>query len=88
MQDKEHGVPKDKCCWHELDDEESVLFLDKCKRKVTMKYDPKMLVPVLNVNIGIKNFASFNVAFLNAIQGNALLLDDLFAFDTEDDEII
>ena len=53
-----------------------------------MKYDPKMLVPVLNVNIGIKNFASFNVAFLNAIQGNALLLDDLFAFDTEDDEII
>ena len=87
MQDKERGVPKDKRCRCELDDEEAALFLDERKRKVTMKHDPKMLVPALNLNLGIKNFASFNVAFHNAIQGNALLSDDLFTFDTEDDEI-
>ena len=87
MQDKERGVSKDKRCQCELDDGEAVLFLDECEKKVTMKHDPKMLVPALNVNPGIKNFALFNVAFHNVIQGNALLLDNLFTFDTEDDEI-
>lgn len=88
MQDKEQGVPKEKRCRCELDDEEAVLYLDEHKRKVTIKHDPKMLVPVLNVNPGIKNFESFNVAFHNVIQGDALLSDDLFTFDTdEDDEI-
>ena len=88
MQDKEQGVPKEKRCRCELDDEEAVLYLDERKRKVTIKHDPKMLVPVLNVNLGIKNFESFNVAFHNVIQGDALLSDDLFTFDTdEDDEI-
>ena len=57
MQDKERGVPKEKRCRFELDDKEAVLHLDERKRKVTIKHDLKMLVPVLNVNQGIKTFS-------------------------------
>ena len=67
MQDKERAIPKDKRCRCELDNEEAILYIDKRRRKVTIKYDPKMLVPMLNVNPGIKNFQSFNVVFNNII---------------------
>ena len=67
MQDKEWGIPKEKCSRYELDDEKVVLILDEHRRWVTIKHNPKMLVPVLNVNLGIKNFQSFNVAFHNVI---------------------
>ena len=56
MQDREKGIPKDKRCRCEMDDEEAMLYFDERRRKVTIKHDPKMLVPVLNINPGIKNF--------------------------------
>ena len=67
MQDKERGIPKEKRSRCELDDEEAVLILDERRRRVIIKHDPKMLVPVLNVNPGIKNYQSFDVAFHNVI---------------------
>ena len=37
-----------------IDDEEVVLLFDDRMQKVTIKYDPKILVPVLNTNPGIQ----------------------------------
>ena len=53
MKDKDQSMPKDKCIRFELDDEEAVLYLDERRRKITIKYDPKILVPALNFNPGI-----------------------------------
>ena len=85
MQYREKGIPKDKCCRCKIDDKEAVLHFDKRRRKVTIKHDPKMLIPVLNINPGIKNFQSFNVAFSNVIQNEGLSNDKLIDFDLESD---
>ena len=44
-----------------------------------MKNDPKMLIPVSNVNPGIKNDQIFNATFWNVIQneGSEVTSDDL-----------
>ena len=76
-------MPKDKRCRCELDDEEAVLCVDERRRKVTIKHGPKMLVPVINVNPGIKKFQSFNVAFNNIIQDEELLHDEFVDFNSE-----
>ena len=64
------GTPRDKrtCC--NIDSEEAMLYSDNHKRKVTMKYDPKMLISILNVNPGVKNFDSFNKSFCTIIQND------------------
>ena len=67
MQDREKGTPKDKHHRCKMDNKEAVLHFDERRRKVTIKHNPKILAPVLNVNPGIKNFQSFNVAFSNII---------------------
>ena len=51
---KNRGIPKDKCSTCKIDDEEAVLTFDDRCRNVTIKHDPKMLFPVLNVNLVIK----------------------------------
>ena len=68
IQEKDKGAPKDKRSTCRVYDEEAVLTFDDRRRKVTIKYDPKMLVPVLNINPGVKHFQSFNVAFNNIIK--------------------
>ena len=77
IQDKERGMPKDKRCRCEMDEEEKILCLDERQRTGTIEHDPNMLVPVLNVNPGVKNFQSFNVAFNNIIQDEVFFDDDL-----------
>ena len=46
-----------------------------------------MLVPVLNINPGIRNFQSFHVAFQNVIQDENNILSDDILMDEIDDEI-
>ena len=46
MQDKEQGILKEKHSRYELDSEEAVLVLDEYRRRVIIKHDMKMLVPV------------------------------------------
>ena len=43
-----------------------------------------MLVPVLNVNLDIKNFQSFNVIFSNIIQDEVFYKDFILALDSND----
>ena len=60
-----------------------MLHVDERRRKVTIKHDPKILVPVLNVNPGNKHFQSFNVAFNNVIQDEELSHDEFVDFNPE-----
>ena len=60
------------------------MYLDNRWRTVTIKYDPNMLVPVLNVNLDIKNFQSFNVIFSNIIQDEVFYKDFILALDSND----
>ena len=69
-------MPKDKRCHCKMDNEEVILYLDERQRIVTIKYNPNMLVPLLNINPGIKNFQFFNVAFSNIIQDEACFDED------------
>ena len=85
MQDREKGTPKDKRCRCEMDNEEAALHFNERCRKVTIKHDPKMLAPVLNINPRIKTFQSFNVVFSNIIQYKGLLNDELIDFNLESD---
>ena len=66
-----------KCSRCELDNKEVVLIFDKHRWWVTLKYDPKILVPVWIIKLGIKNFQLFNIAFNNIIQDKTVLLGDL-----------
>ena len=56
MQDRKKVIPKNKRCRCELDDEEAALCFDECCSRITMKHDPKMLIPVLDTNPEIKNY--------------------------------
>ena len=49
-------MPKDKCSRHKLDDDESVLLLDKYECIVIIKHDLKILILVLNTNPVVKIF--------------------------------
>ena len=68
IQERKQGVPNEKCSQCKIDDEEAVLLFDNRSRRVTVKHDPKMLVPVLTVNPSIKNHHSFSSAFCSVIQ--------------------
>ena len=63
IQERKQGVSKEKRSQCKIDDEEAVLLFDNRSRRVTVKYDTKMLVPVLTVNPDIKNHQSFSSAF-------------------------
>ena len=76
MQDKEQGMPKYKRSRCKLDDEEVMLYLDERRRKVTIKHDPKILVPVSNVNPGIRKHQAFTKAFYSVIHDEGRYLEE------------
>ena len=76
MKDKEQGMPKDKHSRRELDDEEAMLCLDECRRKVAVKHDPKIIVPVLNVNPGIGNYQEFTKVLFSVIHDEGSYLEE------------
>ena len=63
IKERNQGVPKDKISQYNIDDQEAVLLFDNRTIGFTIKHDPKMLVPILNVNPGIKNCHSFQLPF-------------------------
>ena len=50
--------------------------VDTDNKKVTIKHDPKMLVPVLNMNLGVRNYQSFHKAFCSLIHDDGQDLED------------
>ena len=68
---------KEKRSYCHIINEEAILVHHERQRKSTVNHDPRMLVQVLNMNAGIHTFESFNVAFVNMIQNEALLSDDM-----------
>ena len=62
IQERKQGVPKDKRSQFNIDYEEAVLIFDNRTKKFAIKHDPKMLVPVLTVKPGIKNYQYFSTA--------------------------
>ena len=68
IQETKQGVPKEKCFQWNIEDEDAVLLFDNRSRRVTVKHDPKLLVPDLTVNPGIKNYQSFSLAFFSVKQ--------------------
>ena len=68
IQERKQSVPTKKRSLCKIDDEEAILLFDKRTKRVNVKNNPKMLVPVLTVNLGIKNYQSFSTAFCSAIQ--------------------
>ena len=77
MQEKERCALKEKQSDCHINDKEAILACDERRRRATTKHDPRMLVPVLNTNSGIKNFECFNATFGNMIQNEALLSDGM-----------
>ena len=64
-----------------------MLLFDDRKRKVTIKHDPKMLVPVLNANPVIRNYQSFNKSFCSLIHDDGLAIEeDLISIDVNNSE--
>ena len=68
IQESKQCVPKDKRSICKVDDEEAMSLFDKRTKRVTVKHNPKMLVPVLKVNPGIHNYQSFSTTFCSVIQ--------------------
>ena len=68
IQERKQGVSKDKLSLCKIEEEEVMLIFDKRTRRVAVKHDPKILVPVLTVNPGIKNHQSFSTVFCSATQ--------------------
>lgn len=68
LKEKKHDVLKDKRSQCKIDDEEAMLLFYQRTRRFTIKHDPKMLVPILTVNLGIKNYRSFSTAFCSITQ--------------------
>ena len=58
------GVPKHKRSKCEIYDEEVILLFDNITKRVTVKHDPKMIIPVLTVNPGINNYQLFSNPFV------------------------
>ena len=68
IQERKQGVPKDRCSQCKIDDEEAALLFDNIKRRVTVKHDPKMIVPVLRENPSINKYQSFPTSFFSIMQ--------------------
>ena len=81
MQEKDEGAPKDKRSTCKIDDEELALTFYNQRRNVTIKHDPKMVVPVLNVNPEIKKKQLCNVACNGMMQNEETLSDDVLRID-------
>ena len=64
MQEKEKFTPKHKRSTCHKDDEEAALTFEDRRRKLTINHDPKMLFPVLNINLGV-NVQPCNATFKN-----------------------
>lgn len=85
IQERDNGTPKDKRSKCEINDEEAIFYFANRQRKVTIKHDPRMLVPVLNVNPGIRNYQSFSKAFCSLIQDDGMDVEDEAISIEEDD---
>ena len=59
-----------------MDDKEVVLLFHKRRRKVTIKYDPKILVLVLNINLGILNYQVFSKVFYSIIYNDSINVEN------------
>ena len=68
IQERNQRVPNDKHSPCNIDDEEVMLPFDKRSRRVTIKHDPNMPVPVLTVKSGVKNYHSFSTDFCSIEQ--------------------
>ena len=68
LQEKAAGKPKELRSTCHTSDEDATIVLDDRKKNVTVKNDPAMIVPVLNVNPGIHNFEDFSASICTVIQ--------------------
>ena len=68
LKEKAAGKPKELRSTCHINDEDATLVLDDRSKTVTVKHDPAMLVPVLNVNPGIRNYVDFSASFCTIIQ--------------------
>lgn len=85
IQEREKGVPKNKRSKCDIDDEEAIFYFDNRQRRVTIRHDTRMLVPVLNANPGMRNYQSFAKAFCSLIHDDGLNLEDDTMFIEEND---
>ena len=60
-------TPKELRAKCEIDDEYATLFFENRTKTVTIKHDSSMLVPVLNVNLGIRKYQQFSASFCTLI---------------------
>ena len=51
-----------------MSDEDAIIVLDDRKKNMTVKHDPTMLVPCLNVNLDVINYKCFSSFFCTIIQ--------------------
>ena len=63
-----------------------ILGCDERRRRATATHDPIMVMLVVNMNTGIKNFEYFNAVFGNMIQNEVLLSDDMLEIEEENDK--
>ena len=68
LQEKSASKPKDLRSTCQINDEDATIMLEDRTITVTIKHDPTMLVPVLNVNPGIRNYQDFSASFCSIIQ--------------------
>ena len=68
LQEKSAGKPKDLRSTCQINDEDATITLEDRKKTVTIKHDPTILVPALNVNPGIRNYQYFSASFFSIIQ--------------------
>ena len=59
---------QDKLSQYNIDDEEEVSIFDNRTRKVVIKNDPKIMIPLLTVYPGIKNYQWFSTSFCSIVQ--------------------
>ena len=63
-QEKDHVILKEKQFKYNINNEEVVLLFSDYQHKVIIKHNPEMLVPILNINLGIKKLLIIHYSIL------------------------